>query len=253
MNDRNKLIAAVVFALVGIGLAAYLYYRSSGGGLRESPAPLPTGMKESLERTAVSLSMDTEPSADTLSSVLVSAKEKSLSALLSTKIDIERPDDLVIAFQDQLRATLDGNFDQHVAGLNARGYKLDPTSASERKSWEAAAELSRWSKLGLDQLKVEPVYVNGKRVKPEKDMNYYSQGEYTRTADVRPLGNDVESQRLTIIEVSLPMELARVGTSDRVAGTTAYRFAWNREAKQWVPWSIVVLKTDRHPTLYPPF
>lgn len=253
MSDRNKFILAVAFAVLGIGLAVYLYLRSAGEGSGHSPAPLPAVMKESVERTARSLSMDTEPSADTLDSVLLSAKEKFLASVVSTKINVERPDDLAIAFQEQLRATLDGDFDRHVSELNARGYKLDPASSSERKSWEAAAESSRWSRLGLEQLRVEPVYVNGKRVKPEKDMNYASQGEYARTADVSPMGKDIEGQRLTIIEVSLPMELARVGTGDRVAGTTAYRFAWNREAKQWVPWSIVVLKTDRHPTLFPPF
>jgi hypothetical protein len=253
MNERNKLLAAVVFALVGIGLAAYLYYRSTGGSSKESPAPLPVGMKEALESTAKSLSVEIKPSADTVDSVLASAKEKSSIALAATNFHVERPDDLAIAFQEQLRATLDGNFNRHIQELNARGYKLDPTSESDRKSWEAAAELSRWARLGLDQLKVEVVYVNGKRVKPEKDMNYYSQGEFSRTADVSPMKRDIEGQHLTIIEVSLPMELARVGTSDRVVGTTAYRFAWNRETKQWIPWSIVVMKTDRYPTLFPPF
>lgn len=252
MKEQSRLVLAIAIASIGLGIAGYVYHRKAGSRDTNKMLP-PTPIAEQRRALAASLVTEITPSADTVDGFVARAIEKVATSSLLRSAKIDRPDDLVDAFEEQLRATIDGNFDRRVKELNARGYKLDSASASERKRWEDAAERTRWSKFGLDQLKVEPVYIDGKRVKPDEITTHWSRTEFSKVPNENSLGRDIDGQRLTIVEVALPMETARVGTSDRVAGITLYRFAWNRETKQWVPWSIVVLRVDDHPALSPPF
>ncbi len=255
MKTRNKLVLAAGVAALGLGLAYLLYQRWAANLPTSADAlsPLEEERRKRLLRAAISISADIVPTAPALDEILREATEGASEAIALLRPRIERPDDLVKAFEEQLHATLDGNFERRVGELNARGYKLDPNSVDERKRWEYMADRSRWTRIGLSQLRVEPVYIEGVAVDSVSAREYESTTEFTRSGETTPLSRDIQGQRLTIIQISLPMELSRIKTSDRALGVTGYRFAWNRDAKQWTPWSTKVWKTDDHPVLCPPF
>jgi hypothetical protein len=253
MRESRRLIFGALIAAVGIGAAVYMYQRSSARRPQAPPVVLPNAVDAQRERLSKGLTLDVTPSLETVDQVVRDAAAIAASGAASIQgTALPAPEDLTGLFAAQLRETLNGDFDRRLAMLVARGIKVTDTP-EDRRSWEAGIRISRLARIGLDQLRVEPVYVEGRRVKPDELKIGWDRSEMSFNQDVMPISKDIEGQRLTIVEVSLPMELTRARTEERRVGITAYRYAWNREKRQWVPWSIVVLKTDDGIVLFPRF
>jgi len=251
MADRNKFILAVILAAVGVFLAVWTYRRNTVVAPSSQPAARVLTATE--QRNQLSIRTDTFPTSETLEAVCQQATDRMKQGLKAIHLPLEKPDDLTAAFSEHLRATLEGDYERRSAELRSRGLKHDFSSPNVQRPWVAAAAMTHLAPLGLSELVVEMVYINGKRVKADEIKSGWSRSEQTQADQFMPIKRDIEGQKLTIIEIRLPMQLSKApSTVEKGTAVVGYRFAWNREAKQWVPWSTVVLYVEDEAFFGPP-
>ena len=249
MPLQPRFALALVIACGGLVAAGFSLWRTLGSARVRAAVPPPPTRPEVLAALDPTV-LDTRPTPETIHAALERAGAKALAAL-PPDLTLARPDDLALAFREQLAAAVDGDYARHRVALAARGINL-PDVPEAAADWNAIAAKTRLSPMGINALVVRLIYQAGRRVAPPEALRGFQSGELRRVLRGDPLPESPEAGGLTIVEVQLPMELPPETTGPRVIALTGFRFAWHAGRRQWLLWSVVQLNKPSQSSLMPP-
>lgn len=250
-NNQRKVLLATLLALVGIGLA----WRSIGRSRRLPPTPQSSQTPPEIRDTLNRLRLDTQPTAQTAAITRVKAHDV-LSERLS---DVERLrplylnqrqiEDLQDAFSERIFALACDDFDDITAELHNRGVIL-VSDEQERARWRLGRDwLGSPPQMGLEQISVIPLYDRGQPLQPEPLDEGWDIFRLSYQQSMMPIGKDAVLDKLTVVEVRLPMTLKGIKSGDITVLPAGFCFAWSEKRVQWIPWEIRVYedREDRQP------
>lgn len=249
MAVQPRFALALVIACGGLVAAGFSLWRALGSTRARAAVPPHLTRPEVLAALAATV-LDTHPTPETIHADLERARAKAMAAL-PAGLALASPDDLTLAFREQLEAAIDGDYARHRVALAARGINL-PDVPEAVADWNAIAAKTRLSPMGINALVVRLIYQAGRRVAPPETSQGYQSGELRRVLPGDPLPESPEAGGLTIVEVQLPMELPPETTGPRVIALTGFRFAWHAGRRQWLLWSVVQLNKPSESSLMPP-
>lgn len=247
MLQQSKLMVAVGLAVAGTLTAGWSLWQATRLPRR---ATVPRVLTEQVRVSLDPRTLDTTPTEATVDAVVEQAAASAASMCSAAGV-ANSPDDLVAAFRVQLAAVLNGNYRDHRTALAARGLNL-PNDREAADGWQRLAAGTRFARVGLGAIRVSVVLRDGVRVAPDETVSGFGRTQYRAVPPDAPLPASETAGRLTVVEVQLPVELpARMSGAPTVA-LCGFRFAWHQERKQWIPWSVVLLKHPDAEIAMPP-
>ncbi len=242
-NVRLRLILAIVVMVAGLGLA----FRALRPVLwPATPSPLPPQLTGASERLGPGL-LDTDPAKEPAGDVVSRAAGVARLALghpsFSGVVGPRRLDDLVLAFEERLIATLDGEYERDMAARLARGMPPPPSPPSQDTidNYRKTADWTRHTAIGIDRIEVRVIFDKGKPAAPTPTEEGFDALTYTKKgATAFPIPEDPSKAGLDVVEVRIPMALRPISGRSRGAVLVGYQFAWSENRQQWIPFVNVV-------------
>jgi len=246
-----RLSLALGLAVVGVALAVWSLWPMlrSKGPVHATGSPKLTAAAEALRPSL----LDTDPRRQPLADVIVRASDEARAAASRQDavraIGAARLEDLLAAFEDRLRQTIDADYERDVASAVARGMPAPPSDPPEAalSIYEQRWDWTRNARLGLGHIEVRIIFENGERIAPTAAEEGYQELITTkkRTSDpdgpnLFPIPADARAAALDIVEVRLPVGLRALSDESRGAVLVGYQFAWNDARRQWTPFVNVV-------------
>lgn len=130
----------------------------------------------------------------------------------------------------------------------------DPQSPELIDSYRSMAQEDMTKPVGLGQVELRVIYLNGRRVAPDEVIvEGFARTESAFGAESMPIPLDPAGQRLTIVEVRMPMKAGQVGTAELAPTLTGFRYAYVPIQQRWILWSAIRLHAEgTHSVFTPP-
>lgn len=231
-------VAAGVFAIAALVLAAWSL-RSWFPKNSQSPEPLPV-IDPRLALTTELLDTPTTGSPE----VAVEAASARLHHLLRdhTWSSLPGKNDLVSAFTERLRSTVDGDYVRDTLAKFARGrppIQLPPPQ-DHLDFWRQSADRTRGAMIGVARLELRRLSLDASTGLASLDNEGYGTTTFTSSEFKESLPN---ADRLRwVLEVRLPIAIEPVEGAYDGSVLVGYRFAWNPSRSQWIPYQNCIYK-----------
>ncbi len=277
-SRRLKFAAVVVFALVGVLLAARTLLPGSprSGGAAEqrrdaiADAGTPTGASApptaepwfvAAERDGRHVTSDEGSLEAVIAEATVSSRRALERIPFGTGLDADRGAAIVESFTERLRLHLNPDFDAHQALIARLGGSTPYLAGAENADrYRAAFEDQRgafaFAPLAPGDVRIRARYVRGARI-PTDDTDGLPMMEVRHPSmfALAGSGENAERRRLDVYEVLIPMAVERTpgAGGGRAAGAVGYGFVWDEDRRAWTPWAVWVygVGTDAYPPNFP--
>lgn len=253
MNQRVKLILAVVIAITGLVLAGRALLRSGppkpkasdgvAAPTREAPAPIGSQYRSITDPEEVRRVVE--------EAVGVASR----SAELPQRIQAARPEDLKQNIVERFQLLLTTDLDRDLAALVRRGATIDPASISE----EERAKLLRWmgahinAKPDFSKLSIRMVCNRGIWIPDDELMMGYGRTMTEIRGSMAPPVPEKPSETLSdIIEVRVPMlvDAPEVGEHEVIM---AFMILWDPKSASWLPFRSIIYHPHNEVSYVAPF
>jgi hypothetical protein len=245
-------IAAGIVACAGLLIAGYALWPYLNDGHERAEAVVRSPSPQQLRLTPEILDTDTANAAQSA----VDAAVKRVKVLLDAggpdraggRLSSARRQDLLEAFGDQLRTTIDGDYQRDLNARMARGMRGpdEPPTEADMERWKARADWTRGVRIGVEELEVRWIRRGGRAMVDEAHDGFSSTAFHSEHTPFGPFrDSDLSSD---VIEIRLPMGLRPVRVDDglepRGAALVGYQFAWHRGRAQWTPYANVIYRPE---------
>lgn len=257
MQQRTKLVLAVLVALVGVGLGARAVFKPSLRWPRadETTAPAHEALPiaSTLEAQFEVAAPIHEDEAEDLAARIAEAARRGLAALPA----IERPAPTDIeALGDEIGEIfaiyLTGDWDRYIRYLESRGADIPGWESLEererrRSMFEAMVSTVKLRPVSLEEIVVRTRYFRGKEITAKDNLG--NPGTVT-AAGRYGIPEDAQRGGLTVYETAVPVSY----TWDKQTSPMfiAIWHAWSNERARWLPWRLTVYDPTYRATVVPP-
>lgn len=257
MQQRTKLILAVLLALVGIVLGARAIFKPSLRGPRvvatQGPAMEPLPIAATLDAEFADAPPVRAEDAEDLASLIADAARSGLLALPAH----ERPrsgdiDALVDEIGEIFAIYLTGDWERYARYVETRDAVIPGWESSEERRkyasvFESMVSTVKLRPVSLDEIVVRARYLRGDEITPDENLG--NPGTVT-AAGRYGLPEDPKRGGLTVYETAVPVSYTWDGETSPMF--IAIWHAWSTERGRWLPWRLVVYDPTYRATVVPP-